>query len=151
NHHDGAIFALAVTPDGRHALTGGPIPMTPNGWKAGSDRDLHLWDLDTGTEVRHFFGHRDGIWSVAISPDGLRAVSGSMDGTVHVWDIDRGAEIRRFDAHPGFWVSVIGFLPDGRRALSGGTDYHLRLWDIDAGREIRRFDGPRGPIDGLAI
>jgi WD40 repeat protein len=151
HHHAGAIFALAVTPDGRHALAGGPIPMTPNGWKAGSDRDLHLWDLDTGEEVRHFSGHRDGIWSVAISPDGHQAVSGAMDGTVLVWDMKTGAQVRCLDGHPGFWVTAVGYLPDGRRVLSGATDYHLRLWDVDAGRQIRSFYGARGPIDGLAI
>jgi WD40 repeat protein len=147
----GVILALAVTPDGRRVLSGGPIPKTPSGGKAGPDRDLHLWDLDTGKEVRRFAGHRDGITCLAISPDGRRAVSGSTDGTVRIWDIDAGAEIRCIDAHPRFWVNVLSFLPDGRRVLSGGTDYHLRLWDLEGGAEIRRFDGPRVPIDGLAI
>jgi WD40 repeat protein len=74
-----------------------------------------------------------------------------MDGTVRVWDMDAGAEIRRIDAHPRFWVTVLGFLPDGRRVLSGGTDYQLRLWDLQAGAEIRRLHGLRVPIEGLAI
>jgi WD40 repeat protein len=153
NPHDGIIYGLAVTPDGRHALTGGPIPMTLDGWGPVSDRDLHLWDLNTGEEVRHFPGHQDGVWPVAISPDGHRAVSGSMDGTVRAWDIATGAEVVRFEGHKGGWVTVIGFLPNGRRVLSGGTDYHLRLWDLETGRELRRFDGLRGPapIDCLAI
>jgi WD40 repeat protein len=154
HRHRGAIMGLAVTPDGRRALTSGPISLTPEGPKGGPDLDLHLWDLDTGAEVRRFSGHRDGVWPVAISPDGHRAASGSMDGTVRVWDLDTGAEVGRFEGHDaGRWVTVVGFLPDGRRVLSGGTDYHLRLWDLQTGRELRRFAGLRGPapIDCLAI
>jgi WD40 repeat protein/serine/threonine protein kinase len=151
--YQGVIRGLAVTPDGRHALTGGPITLTALGPKAGPDRDLHLWDLDSGMEVRHFSGHQDTVWSVAISPDGRRGASGSMDGTVRVWDLDSGAEVRRFKGHPGGWATVVGFLPSGKLILSGGTDYHLRLWDIQSGRELRRFDGLRSPapIDCLAI
>jgi WD40 repeat protein/serine/threonine protein kinase len=153
NRHKGAIFALAVTPDGRHALTGGPFFFLTEGPRPGPDRDLHLWNINTGEEVRRLSGHKDGVWSIAISPDGRRAASASTDGTVRVWNLDTGAEVRRFDGHVGFWVTVVAFLPDGKRVLSGGTDYHLRLWDVESGRERRRFDGLRGPapLDCLAI
>jgi eukaryotic-like serine/threonine-protein kinase len=152
NRQDGAIFALAVTPDGRHALTGGPLIMTPPiGWLTGPDVDLHLWDLDTGAELRNFSGHQGGIWSVAISPDGRRAVSGSIDGTVRCWDLDTGAELHRIEAHKGFAAKAVAFLPDGGRVLSGGTDGRLCLWNIETGREFRRFDGARAPVEALAI
>jgi WD40 repeat protein len=146
----GAIFAIAITPDGRHALTGGALTFDGRNWTSGPDLDLHLWDLETGAEVRRFSGHGGGVWEVAISPDGRRAASASMDETVRVWDIDTGREVQRLDGHH---ASVIGveFLPDGERLLSGGGDHHLRLWDIATGREIRRLDGPRGAVDGLAI
>src|SRR5262249_4698069 len=65
--------------------------------------------------------------SVALSPDGHRAVSGSMDGSVHVWDLDTGKELRRLAGHQGSWDTVTGFLPDGHRVLSGGLDRHVRL------------------------
>src|SRR5262249_3405677 len=124
----GSIFALAVTPDGRHALSGGGF-VWDFGWKSGPDMDLHLWDLDTGKEIpRPLSGHRGGLWSVAVSRDARHAASASVDGTVRVWDLDTGAELRRFEGHQGCWVTVVGFLPDGHRVLSGGTDYHLRLW-----------------------
>src|SRR5262249_51263055 len=106
HRHKGAIFALAVMPDGRHALAAGPLFVTPERWKAGPDVDLHLWDLKTGEEVRRFSGHRDGIWSVAISPDGRRAASASMDGTVLAWDVETGTELRRFAGYQRLWTAL---------------------------------------------
>ena len=148
--HGGAIFALAVTPDGRHALGGGGF-VWDGGWKSGPDLDLHLWDVESGREVaRNFSGHRGGIWSVAVSLDGRRAASASMDGTARVWDIDTGREVQRFDGHHAE-VRSVAFLPDGNRLLSAGMDRHLRLWDLATGREIRRFDGLRGDVAAVAI
>jgi eukaryotic-like serine/threonine-protein kinase len=150
NHQHGAIFGLAVTPDGRQALTSGPLLLATMGWRSGTDVDLHLWDIENGLEIRRFSGHRDGITSVAISPDGRRAVSGSMDGTIRAWDLATGGEVRCFEAQMGP-VSAVGFLPDGNHVLSGGSDHGLCLWDIESGREIRRFNGPGGPVGALAI
>jgi WD40 repeat protein len=148
--HKGAIYGLAITPDSRRVLTGGPLVLVPGRWVTGPDVDLHLWDLDTGEEVRRISGHAGGIWSVAISPDGRRAASASKDGTVRVWDLEAGRELRQFPATLEDCNSV-AFLPGGRRLLAGGAGLRLVLWDIDTGRAIHRFDGPGGPIDGLAI
>jgi len=38
-------------------------------------------------------GHTDVVLSVAISRDGKRIVSGSVDGLVRIWDAATGAEV----------------------------------------------------------
>ena len=78
--HEGPVSAVAVSRDGRHALSGS------------RDRTLRLWDLATGQLVRTFEGHEHGVSSVAISPDGRHGLSGSYDRTVKLWDLaDRPA------------------------------------------------------------
>jgi WD40 repeat protein len=59
--HTGGISAVAVTPDGRRAVSGS------------EDRTLRLWDLESGQTIRTLEGHTGGVWSVAVTPDGRRA------------------------------------------------------------------------------
>jgi len=40
-----------------------------------------------GRETLTLKGHSGDVWSVSVSPDGKRIVSGSADGTLKVWDI----------------------------------------------------------------
>ena len=73
------IFAFLVfSPDGRHALSG--EYTLPN-----EDTLVRWWSLDNGKELARFAGHQQLIWSVAVSPDGKSALSGSADQTVRVW------------------------------------------------------------------
>lgn len=85
-------------------------------------------------------GNPGGVRSVAYSPDGRFAVSGSTASPVlKLWEISTGREIRTFKAQssgPGGIYSV-AFSPDGRSIISGGD--FLEMWDITTGSRIRTF------------
>lgn len=136
--HTATILAIAVSPDGKLALSGS------------EDRTLRLWDVQTGQELRRFEGHRAAIGAVAFSPDGRRAVSGSHDRTVRLWDVETGRELRALTSHTDA-VSSVTFSPDGRRILSGSHDRSLLLWDAETGQELRAFTGHTGRISSVAF
>jgi hypothetical protein len=130
--HTDAVHCVAFSPDGRRVLTGA-------GGKeegaVGTDNSLRLWDARTGKELRKFEGHDEGIWGVAFSPDGRRALSGSgrftldsLDTTVRLWDLETGKELQRFEGHTQTVWSV-AFSRDGRQGLSAG-DQKVRLWRL---------------------
>ena len=112
------IACVAVSPDGRQALSGGG-----NG--------VRLWDLATGQLLRRFEGHDRPVLGVAFAPDGRRAVSGSADGTLRLWDTAAGRELCCLVGHRAE-VRSVAFTPDGRRVLSGGADRMVGVWELPA-------------------
>ncbi len=103
-----------------------------------------------GAELRRFEGHTDRVTSIAVLPDGCRALSASWDRTLRLWDIETGAELRRFEGHTDR-VTSVAVLPDGCRALSASRDRTLRLWDIETGDELRRFEGHTNSVTSIAV
>jgi WD40 repeat protein len=76
-------------------------------------------------------GDRDNVYSVAISPDSRRVVSGSLDGTVREWDVAGHRQIgASMIGHAGT-VRVVAFSPDGHYIASGGEDGTVRIWNAD--------------------
>jgi len=97
-----------------------------------------LAETDMGTCLRTFEGHMDFVNSVAFSPDGRYAVSGSRDKTLKLWDLAKGECLRTFVGHTKS-VESIAISPDGRQALSGSYDKTLKLWDLAKGKCLRTF------------
>jgi hypothetical protein len=100
-------------------------------------------------EVRQLVGHKAAVTSVAFSPDGKQALTGSGDRTVRLWDVATGAEVLCLEGHAGD-VHSVAFAPDGRRAASGGMD-SIRLWDLETGKQIRRLDTPTNFVLSVAF
>ena len=49
------------------------------------DHTLKLWEAATG-KLRHTLeGHNESVWHAAWSPDGVKIVSASADGSVRIW------------------------------------------------------------------
>src|SRR5688500_13733291 len=84
-------------------------------------------------------GHRDGILSVAYSPDGRLLASASRDGTIKIWNVETGDEQTTLEGHSG-QVLRLAFGSNNLLA-SAGADKTVRLWDIAAGESIATLTG----------
>ncbi len=135
--HHAEIQCLAITADGRLAISGG------------DDRLVRLWDIRAAKERALLTGHQSKITCVAISPDGQRALSASADKDVILWDLEKRAEITRSVLDGGELIRSAAFLADGRSVLSGGDKGTLVLWDLESGVAVRQGQGPAGH-SGLA-
>jgi WD40 repeat protein len=103
---------------------------------------------------REFQGHTGLVVSVALSPDGKRAVSGSWDRTVRLWDVTTGKELRRFGQEGAGHtapVNAVAYSPDGKTALSGGDDALVILWEVETGKLLKTFKGHKGHINAVAF
>jgi WD40 repeat protein len=62
--HPAGTTCVAVSPDGRRALS------------AGFGSSTRLWDVETGRELKHLPGHRNWVNSAVFTPDGRYALTG---------------------------------------------------------------------------
>ena len=105
---------------------------------------------EVGGEVRSFEGHGGPVTSVAFSPDGTQALSGSADRTLKLWDVATGQEARTFTGHRDGVMTAV-FSHDGRFIASGGNDSTVRLWDVASGQELRSAGGLGWKINSVAF
>jgi WD40 repeat protein len=148
--HTGWVFCTAFSPDGRLAYSTSGGTDNGHGWDELPDFAIRVWDVETGRPVRRLEGHRGLVWSVAVSPDGRRILTGSQDRLMILWDAESGAEIRRFPGHTDN-VMCVAFLPDGLRAISASEDRTIRLWDVQTGQDIHCMRGLTDKVTWLAI
>jgi len=100
--------------------------------------------------LRTLEGHIDEVWSVNITPDGKRAVSGGADTTLRVWDLESGECVGILEGHTGK-VENVNITPDGKRAVSGGEDKTLRVWDLERGECVGILEGHTGKVESVSI
>jgi hypothetical protein len=106
--HSRGVMAVAVTPDGRRAVS------------ASSDHTLKVWDLrERGEELRTLTGHSRGVMAVAVTPDGRRAVSASDDHTLKVWDLESGKLVATFIGDGTLIACAVA--PDGTIVIGGAS------------------------------
>jgi WD40 repeat protein len=104
------------------------------------------------TTLATLSGHSPGetVEYAAVSADGKRVLSGSVDGTTILWDRETGKVIQKLGPVKGRIISAI-FSPDDRRALIAGEDKVIRLWDLQTGRLVREFKGHEEWVFSLAF
>jgi WD40 repeat protein len=123
--HKGWVMRVALTPDGKRAVSSG--------------RDcLRLWDLETGKTIRSFGAGQAGR-GLCVSRDGKRVLCSGGDRSVRLWDLNTGKELQRFVGHSGdVWVATLSV--NGKYAVTGALDRTLRVWDVESGRQLRSFE-----------
>jgi len=133
--HTAGVIMIAVSADGRQALTGS------------QDGTIRLWDLETGEEIRQILAHAGGVFSVALSPDGRLALSGSMaddlaDSGITLWDLESGRIIHRLEDHNHY--TTLLFNLDGQTAYSSNADEALEFgqYDLETGQLIHSYSTP---------
>src|SRR6185436_18880051 len=91
---------------------------------------VHLWDFETGREIRQFNGHADILTQLEFSPDGKTLATASVDGTARLWEVQSGQELRRLTGHTAA-VNNVAFSPDGKYVVTVSADGTARLWNVD--------------------
>jgi cytochrome c len=163
--HGGPVRALAIAPDGTHAVSGS-FDTSAIRWSltlntaeqvlrvhdgavndvaylkdgrivtAGTDAHIAIWTPGQQQPDRIFDGHTAPIASLAVSPDNTMLASASWDRTIRLWPLN-GGEPRVLEGNAQN-ANGVAFSPDGKNVVSAGYDATVRIWPLAGGGEIVR-------------
>ena len=147
----GASWTLAVSPD--------------ETWVAVNfDQRAQRWDLKSKTARPGATGHVSPVYSIDISSDGTRIVSGCGSepvfssfepDRVRVWVCATGREIWSVDPHCQNNIAAVRFSPDGKTVFATGSSKENAIrnwvfaWNAETGAEIFKTELLLGPPEGL--
>jgi cytochrome c len=174
--HGGPVRALAISPDGAHALSGsfdtsairwslprniaeqvmrfhdGPVNAVlflRDGRVAtgGSDAHIAIWRPGEQAPLTVLDGHSGPVVALAVSPDGKSLASASWDRTVRVWPLAGGApRVLEGNAEN---VNGVAFSSDGTQIISVGYDDTIRIWQ-SAGDGVSVHNMP-SPLNSVVV
>lgn len=134
--HGGPVRALAITGDGRLAVSGG------------FDQAAIIWGLDTGAALSVLRFHDGAVNAVAALSDG-RFASGSEDGRIALWRLGQAEPERVLEGHTGP-VAGLAVSPDGTTLASAAWDGTARIWPLTGG-SARVLEGHKGNVNAVAF
>ncbi|KIK35348.1 hypothetical protein CY34DRAFT_812244 [Suillus luteus UH-Slu-Lm8-n1] len=131
--HTSYIFGVTHLPGGQRIIT------------CSDDGSLRLWDLENGAQIGGEWRdeedededhNEEGVWTMALSPDGKTLASGSQNGIVRLWDVEMGKVVARWKEHTKAVTSVC-WSRNGERVVSGSYDSTARVWDVKSGEPVQ--------------
>lgn len=135
--HQLDVNALAFTPDGKFLAS------------AGSDRNIILWNVQSGAEQYRYEGHTASVNAVAISPDGHFMASGGSDNTLRIWEVSTGKNLKIYTEHQKP-IESVAFGADGATVATASWDRTARLWDTHENWQ-QEFKGHTNTVYGVAL
>lgn len=113
---------------------------------ASDDKNLRIWDAETGDALVEFRGHTNFVFSCVFNPQSNLLVSGSFDETVKLWDVRSGDCVSTLPAHSDP-VTGVDFNRDGTCIVSGSHDGLIRIWDTMTGECLKTiYAGGNPPV-----
>jgi WD40 repeat protein len=134
--HENGISSVAMSPDGKHILTGG-FDYKVRVWSSMLNRVVYEIKHPTDTSS---------ITSVIYSPDGKYIAIAGLNGIVRIRDAITGREYREIKAGTAPGNLSVAISPDGKRLLTGCNDNDAKnkkatcIWDFASGKKILQLN-----------
>jgi WD40 repeat protein len=138
---EGALFAGAMSPDGRWlAVSGMPFGLGRLGYP------IYLVAIEKGVVDFTFKGHKNAVVSLAFSHDGRTLASAANDGTARLYDLQNRKTTHILQGHTQH-LRQIAFSHDDKYVATSARDGSIRIWSVADGDQVVVLnDFPADPI-----
>ncbi|MDD4652396.1 MAG: TIR domain-containing protein [Methanothrix sp.] len=143
--HTSYVRSLTALKDGNHVLSSQDIYQ--------GVINLKLWDLASRSCIRTIpcgTADNDGVFSIAVNPNGTQALSGHRGGHILLWDLETSECLATLKGHSDA-VYSIQITPDGQFAVSGSDDMTVKIWDLEAKTCFGTLEGHSASVMSVAI
>lgn len=130
--------------------TGDPLIVNDADYSEPMGDVIFRWELTSQSRQSAPPGHYGDVNSIAYSPDGLTAATGSVDKTIKLWEVATGSVRHTLTGHEK-GVFGVAYSPDGTRLASAGGDMTVRLWDPATGEARATLKGHLAQVAGVAF
>ncbi len=120
------------------------------GLSAGENKEVKVWDLESGKCLKSLEGHRARIIALAATADGRQAMSSDRHHNIMVWSLETGQCLRSLEGVSPLAVKVI-LASDGRRGIAIGENNTAQFWDLKLGQCLLTLVGHQGAVTSVAI
>ncbi|TAE55849.1 MAG: hypothetical protein EAZ76_15360 [Nostocales cyanobacterium] len=142
--HTSNINDIAIHPDNITLVSGS------------DDRQVKLWNLQTGKLLHTFVGQAEAVLSVAIRPDGKYLISGSVDKKISKWQLETKeyCGILSYLGYPyshNSFINALVYSQDGKIIISASQDKTIKIWGSYTGKLNRTLNGHKDTVLTIAI
>lgn len=105
------------------------------------DDTVKIWEQKDGSlKLKHkLTGHGLGVVSVAISADGTKCASSSLDSSLRLWDLESGNQLSCIEVGPVDIWSIV-FSPDDKFIVSGSHAGKIHMYGTESGKQEQILD-----------
>lgn len=131
--HGSPIRAVAFHPNSQEVASGG------------TNKQIKLWKVGDGSEIRTLEGHDGEIVALEYLPNGSLLVS-AADRTVRFWQMPNG-NVQKLDV--GSNLTCMALSPDGKLVAVGSEDRQIRVYQVSDRKQIATFEGHSQSVTAL--
>ena len=140
--HDGIVYAVAVSSDGRRLATGG------------QDQKARLWDLANGAPIHDLPWDGNQVRGLAFHPRKQQLVAAGRFGdskseSVILWDYQTRKTVRTFEVEGAFRFHCVTISDDGKWLSAGDSRGGIWVWDLATGSVQSTCSGHTADVRSL--
>lgn len=99
----------------------------------GHDRDVKIWDANTGAQMHTLKGCSGSILDLSIAHDNRSIIAATSSNNLLVWDVSTGRARHTLTGHVDKVVAVDFSKYSSRHVVSAAYDRTIKVWDLHKG------------------